>query len=104
MQKLQEAEQGHQASMAEAQQKIQAENERHSMTIKANAATDMAKIESANQKTDSDNQTKLIVEKMRTENSKAIADLTQVVNLLIAHIQPPPELANEVSEDLTEED
>lgn len=104
MQKLQEAEQGHQASMAEAQQKIQAENERHSMTIKANAATDMAKIESANQKTDSDNQTKLIVEQMRTENSKAIADLTQVVNLLIAHIQPPPELANEVSEDLTEED
>jgi hypothetical protein len=107
---LTEAQQKEQAQEAKIQADLQAKmakiasDERiHGSEQKTTATVELAKIEASQQKTTADNQTKLEVVDKQTDVQRDIADLTNMVKLIVAHIQPPPALAAEVEEDLAKE-
>jgi hypothetical protein len=111
VEKLQEFERGDQLKRDEMAMK----DAQHQRDTQVDAATTVAKIEADTAKARSSDETKLLISKSSDEtkllisraqedNRKDIADLTEVVKLIVAHIQPPPLLEASVAEDLVEDE
>jgi hypothetical protein len=98
VEKLQEFERGDQLKRDEMTMK----DAQHQRDTQVEAASTIAKIEADTAKSKSSDETKILIAQMQADNRKDIADLTEVVKLIVAHIQPPPALAAEVASDLAE--
>jgi hypothetical protein len=101
-QRIQQLESGNEQKMQEAQMQIQADMQQHMLDIKAEMESAQMDAIAKFQTSQADNETKLMIEQMKADAARDNEELKGLIQLMIQAQQPPPQLAAEVSKDLSE--
>jgi len=101
-QRIQQLEQGDQAKMAQTQAELQAEMQQHVMSLRAEMQSSQLDAQTKTQTAQIDGQIKLALEQMKEEAAYDREEIKGLIALMTQAMQPPPELASAVSEDMSE--